>query len=227
MTVRLDDSVIKFPPYDMVRNGILAIGGNLSKEWLILAYTKGIFPFFNSDSDEISWWFPETRAVMEPGDMKVNKSLKKCINKKKFQIKADQNFSKVIKLCASTRRAYRGTWITENMIDAYCKLHQCNIAHSIEVYEDNNLVGGLYGIAIGKIFFGESMFHLKDNASKVAFYYLNKYLLEKKFDLIDCQFVNEHLLSLGAKVIDSDKFLKILNSAVAKNELDKKWNVNF
>ena len=113
------------------------------------------------------------------------------------------------------------------MIDAYCKLHQCNIAHSIEVYEDNNLVGGLYGIAIGKIFFGESMFHLKDNASKVAFYYLNKYLLEKKFDLIDCQFVNEHLLSLGAKVIDSDKFLKILNSAVAKNELDKKWNVNF
>ena len=227
MTVRLDDSVIKFPPYDMVRNGILAIGGNLSKEWLILAYTKGIFPFFNSDSDEISWWFPETRAVMEPGDMKVNKSLKKCINKKKFQIKADQNFSKVIKLCASTRRAYSGTWITENMIDAYCKLHQCNIAHSIEVYEDNNLVGGLYGIAIGKIFFGESMFHLKDNASKVAFYYLNKYLLEKKFDLIDCQFVNEHLLSLGAKVIDSDKFLKILNSAVAKNELDKKWNVNF
>jgi len=198
VTVRLDDSVIKFPPYDMVRNGILAIGGNLSKEWLILAYTKGIFPFFNSDSDEISWWFPETRAVMEPGDMKVNKSLKKCINKKKFQIKADQNFSKVIKLCASTRRAYRGTWITENMIDAYCKLHQCNIAHSIEV-----------------------------NASKVAFYYLNKYLLEKKFDLIDCQFVNEHLLSLGAKVIDSDKFLKILNSAVAKNELDKKWNVNF
>ena len=227
MTVRLDDSVIKFPPYDLATNGILAIGGNLSKEWLILAYTKGIFPFFNSDSDEISWWFPETRAVMEPGDMKVNKSLKKFINKKKFQIKADQNFSKVIKLCASTRRAYSGTWITENMIDAYCKLHQCNIAHSIEVYEDNNLVGGLYGIAIGKIFFGESMFHLKDNASKVAFYYLNKYLLEKKFDLIDCQFVNEHLLSLGAKVIDSDKFLKILNSAVAKNELDKKWNVNF
>ncbi len=227
MTVRLDDSVIKFPSYDLATNGILAIGGNLSKEWLILAYTKGIFPFFNSDSDEISWWFPETRAVMEPGDMKVNKSLKKCINKKKFQIKADQNFSKVIKLCASTRRAYSGTWITENMIDAYCKLHQCNIAHSIEVYEDNNLVGGLYGIAIGKIFFGESMFHLKDNASKVAFYYLNKYLLEKKFDLIDCQFVNEHLLSLGAKIIDSDKFLKILNSAVAKNELDKKWNVNF
>tara|TARA_Y100000816_G_C26103384_1_gene585441 strand:- start:1268 stop:1951 length:684 start_codon:yes stop_codon:yes gene_type:complete len=227
VTVRLDDSVIKFPSYDLATNGILAIGGNLSKEWLILAYTKGIFPFFNSDSDEISWWFPETRAVMEPGDMKVNKSLKKCINKKKFQIKADQNFSKVIKLCASTRRAYSGTWITENMIDAYCKLHQCNIAHSIEVYEDNNLVGGLYGIAIGKIFFGESMFHLKDNASKVAFYYLNKYLLEKKFDLIDCQFVNEHLLSLGAKIIDSDKFLKILNSAVAKNELDKKWNVNF
>ena len=139
MTVRLDDSVIKFPSYDLATNGILAIGGNLSKEWLILAYTKGIFPFFNSDSDEISWWFPETRAVMEPGDMKVNKSLKKCINKKKFQIKADQNFSKVIKLCASTRRAYSGTWITENMIDAYCKLHQCNIAHSIEVYEDNNL----------------------------------------------------------------------------------------
>ena len=195
MTVRLDDSVIEFPPYDLATNGILAIGGNLSKEWLILAYTKGIFPFFNSDSDEISWWFPESRAVMEPGDMKVNKSLKKCINKKKFQIKADQNFSKVIKLCASTRRAYSGTWITENMIDAYCKLHHFNIAHSIEVYEDNNLVGGLYGVAIGKIFFGESMFHLKDNASKVAFYYLNKYLLEKKFDLIDCQFVNEHLLS--------------------------------
>jgi len=207
----------------MAINGVLAIGGNLSVEWLTLAYSKGIFPFFNSDSDEIRWWFPETRAVMKPGTMRVNKSLKKYINKKNFQIKADQNFSEVINLCASTRSNHIGTWITKNMIDAYCKIHQTNIAHSIEVYEEGNLVGGLYGISIGKIFFGESMFHLKDNASKVAFYYLNKYLLKKNYDLIDCQFPNDHLLKLGAKVINCDEFITILNSNVIKDKTQKKW----
>ena len=226
MIFRLDNSKIEFPPYNMAINGVLAIGGNLSTEWLTLAYSKGIFPFFNSDSDEIRWWFPQTRAVMKPGIMRVNKSLKKYINKKKFQIKADQNFSKVINLCASTRNTNTGTWITKNMIDAYCKMHQLKIAHSIEVYEEGNLVGGLYGISIGKIFFGESMFHLQDNASKVAFYYLNKYLLENNFDLIDCQFVNDHLLRLGVKLINSDEFITILNSSVIKDVAPKIWCID-
>ena len=112
------------------------------------------------------------------------------------------------------------------MIDAYCKMHQLKIAHSIEVYEEGNLVGGLYGISIGKIFFGESMFHLQDNASKVAFYYLNKYLLENNFDLIDCQFVNDHLLRLGVKLINSDEFITILNSSVIKDVAPKIWCID-
>tara|TARA_B100001250_G_scaffold408950_1_gene432301 strand:+ start:2803 stop:3432 length:630 start_codon:yes stop_codon:yes gene_type:complete len=209
----------------MAINGVLAIGGDLSTEWLIHAYSKGIFPFFNSDLDEIRWWFPQQRAVMKPGCMRITKSLRKYIHKSKLKIKADKNFLKVIQLCASSRRDYGGTWITRNMVDAYCKLHDKNIAHSIEVYEEGALVGGLYGISIGKIFFGESMFHLKDNASKVAFYYLNKYLLDNNYDLIDCQFVNDHLLSLGAQAINSEEFLKILNSGVIKHEIPKKWTI--
>ena len=225
MIARLDSSNIQFPPYSMAQDGLLAVGGKLTSEWLIHAYSRGIFPWFNKDSEEIRWWYPEKRAIMIPGDMKVSKSLKKLLLKSKFEIKADTNFRKVMEFCASTRSMYVGTWITDNMIDAYCKLHDQNIAHSIEVYEEGVMIGGLYGISLGKIFCGESMFHLKNNASKVAYYYLNKYLLENNYDLVDCQFVNNHLLSLGACEIDGRHFLKLLNQGVKKGAQPNKWNI--
>jgi len=222
---RLDSSNIQFPPYDMAQNGLLAVGGNLSSEWLIHAYSKGIFPWFNNDSEEIRWWFPEKRAVMIPGDMRVSRSLAKFLSKSKLEIKADTNFRKVMELCASTRSMYVDTWITDNMITAYSKLHDQNIAHSIEVYEEGIMIGGLYGISVGKIFCGESMFHLKNNASKAAFYHLNQFLLENNFDLIDCQFVNNHLLSLGVIEIYSHSFIKLLNNGRKKGDRPSKWYI--
>lgn len=223
MIVKLDSSNIEFPPYDMAQDGLLAVGGNLTPEWLIHAYSKGIFPWFNNDSGLIRWWYPEKRAVMKPGEMKVSKRLAKILSNSKFEIKADKNFSKVIKLCASTRSMNVGTWITDNMINAYTRLHNLNIAHSIEVYEEGTMIGGLYGVSIGKIFSGESMFHLKSNASKVAFYHLNKYLLENNYDLIDCQFINNHLLSLGAREMDNQDFLRILKNGIKKDSQFDKW----
>lgn len=208
----------------MAQNGLLAVGGKLTPEWLIHAYSKGIFPWFNNDYEQIRWWYPKKRAVMKPGDMRVSKSLKKFLSNSKLEIKADKNFRKVMELCASTRSMYMGTWITDNMLTAYTKLHDQNIAHSIEVYEEGIMIGGLYGISIGKIFCGESMFHLKNNASKVAFYHLNKYLLEKNYDLIDCQFINNHLLSLGAIEISCDDFLKILDKGIKKDLQPNKWD---
>lgn len=210
----------------MAQDGLLAVGGKLTPEWLIHAYSKGIFPWFNNDYEQIRWWYPEKRAVMKPGDMRVSKSLKKFLSNSKLEIKADKNFRKVMELCASTRSMYTGTWITDNMLTAYTKLHDQNIAHSIEVYEEGIMIGGLYGISIGKIFCGESMFHLKNNASKVAFYHLNKYLLEKNYDLIDCQFINNHLLSLGAIEIPCDDFLKILDKGIKKDLQPNKWDIS-
>ena len=209
----------------MAQDGLLAVGGNLTPEWLIHAYSKGIFPWFNSDYEQIRWWYPEKRAVIRPGDMRVSKSLKKFLLNSKLEIKADKNFRKVMELCASTRSMNVGTWITDNMVTAYTKLHDQNIAHSIEVYEEGIMIGGLYGISIGKIFCGESMFHLKNNASKAAFYHLNKYLLKNNYDLIDCQFVNNHLLSLGARELDSHDFLKILDKGIKKDFQPNKWDI--
>jgi leucyl/phenylalanyl-tRNA--protein transferase len=209
----------------MAQDGLLAVGGDLTPEWLIHAYSKGIFPWFNNDYEQIRWWYPEKRAVIRPGDMRVSKSLKKFLLNSKLEIKADKNFRKVMELCASTRSMNVGTWITDNMVTAYTKLHDQNIAHSIEVYEEGIMIGGLYGISIGKIFCGESMFHLKNNASKAAFYHLNKYLLKNNYDLIDCQFVNNHLLSLGVREIDSHDFLKILDKGIKKDFQPNKWDI--
>jgi len=225
LITKLDSSNIEFPPYDMAQDGLLAVGGNLTPEWLIHAYSKGIFPWFNNDYEQIRWWYPEKRAVMRPGDMRVSKSLKKILSNSKLEIKADKNFRKVMELCASTRSMNVGTWITDNMVTAYTKLHDQNIAHSIEVYEEGIMIGGLYGVSIGKIFCGESMFHLKNNASKVAFYHLNMYLLKNNYDLIDCQFVNNHLLSLGAREIHSHDFLKILDKGIKKDFDPNKWDI--
>ena len=209
MIVRLNDSVVEFPPYHMALNepdGLIAVGAKLSPEWLIAAYRNGIFPWFNDDNDEILWWCPSNRAVMVPGEMKISKSLKKTLRSGKFEIKADYNFIEIINLCASSRNL-DDTWITKNMIEAYCKLYELGISHSIGVYEEGKLVGGLYGISIGKLFCGESMFHLSRDASKVAFHSLQKYLKEHDYDLIDCQIMNPHLKSLGVHSITREEFL--------------------
>ena len=157
--------------------------------------------------------------------MRVPRSLRKTIRNHNFEIKADQRFKEVIRQCAITRRAENGTWITEQMIRAYCLLHDLGFAHSIEVYEEEKLIGGLYGLAIGKIFAGESMFHLKRDASKLAFYYLNEYLITQNYTLIDCQIMNPHLSSLGAYEMPRDQFLDRIQKNNALNTNQGKWLV--
>ena len=226
MIVRLTDEVVAFPDGRNASNdpdGLLAIGGKLTPEWLLTAYRQGIFPWFNDDKAEALWWCPAQRAVINPGEMRVPRSLRKTIRNHNFEIKADQRFKEVIRLCAITRRAENGTWITEQMIRAFCLLHELGFAHSIEVYEEEKLVGGLYGLAIGKIFAGESMFHLKRDASKLAFYYLNEYLITQNYTLIDCQIMNPHLSSLGAYEMSRDEFLDRIEKNNALDTDHGKW----
>lgn len=223
MVFRLGDENI-FPHPDYAEDdGLLAIGGDLSPERLIQAYASGIFPWFNS-GDPILWWSPNPRPVFTPGEMKVSKSLRQSIKKKNYQVKYDHAFGKVLELCAKTlRNGESGTWLTKPMRGAYQKLHEMGIAHSVEIWENDIMVGGLYGVALGRAFFGESMFHLKPDASKVAFYYLDYVLKEKDFHFIDGQVVTEHLLSLGAKEVKRDDFLKMLSRALEEPTIIGHW----
>jgi leucyl/phenylalanyl-tRNA--protein transferase len=226
MVVRLKDNEVAFPPCNMALtdpDGLLAIGGKLNPEWLITAYKNGIFPWFSGDDTEILWWSPTERAVMIPGEMKVSKSLQKTLRTRKYKIKADRDFKEIINQCATNRNLNSDTWITVDMIEAYCELHYLGLSHCIGVYEDKELVGGLYGVAIGGIFCGESMFHLTRDASKIAFYFLNQYLKKQKYDLIDCQIMNPHLQSLGAYTISRDEFLIKLKVNTIEETNTKKW----
>lgn len=191
-------------------DGLLAVGGNLHPQRLLLAYSKGIFPWYNHDQP-ILWWSPNPRAVLYPHKLKVSRSLRKQINKACFVITADKAFHQVIRMCAEPRAKQQETWITQEMEQAYLHLHQLGFAHSIECWQEQDLVGGLYGIAIGKVFFGESMFSRTGNASKVAFYYLIEQLKRWQFQLVDCQVASEHLSSLGAENIRREQFLQILD----------------
>lgn len=203
-----------FPnPENSTEDGLLAIGGDLSVERLMLAYNSGIFPWFEDDQP-ILWWSPDPRMVLFPEKFKVSKSLRKTLNSKKFKITFNQNFADVIKYCANaTRKGQTGTWITQEMQKAYIALHKAGLAISIEVWEDDKLVGGLYGINLPqkKVFCGESMFSLVSDASKVAFYQLSEYVKSKNYKFIDCQIYNEHLESLGAEEIDRLTFLSYLS----------------
>ena len=200
-----------FPPVEeSSHEGVLAIGGDLSTERLLLAYTNGIFPWFEA-GEPILWWAPSERMVVNPQDYKVKKSLRNILNQNLFKITFNQDFEAVIKNCQQVNRAgQQGTWITNDMIEAYCKLHQEGHAMSIEVWQDDNLVGGLYGIDLGSVFCGESMFSKVSNASKVAFIKLIEYLKENNYRLLDCQVHNDHLEKLGAFEITRDAFMKIL-----------------
>jgi len=202
-----------FPnPTEATPDGLLAIGGDLSVERLLLAYNSGIFPWFE-DNQPILWWSPDPRMVLFPKKFKVSKSLRKTLKSGKFKVTFNQNFAEVIRNCATVlRKGQAGTWITQEMQQAYMALHKAGHAISIEIWEDDNLVGGLYGIDLPqkKVFCGESMFSLMNDASKVAFYHLSEYIKTKDYKFIDCQVYNEHLESLGAEEIGREEFFELL-----------------
>lgn len=201
-----------FPPAsDTHSSGIIAVGGDLSVERLLLAYQNGIFPWYD-DSEPITWWCPEYRMVVVPKEFKPSKSVRNILNRGIFDITFNQNFEEVIRNCQTIKRnGQQGTWINDEIVEAYTKLHNLGYAKSVEVWQNGQLVGGLYGVDLGnKIFCGESMFSRVSNASKVAFTWLNKYLKEENYLLLDCQIYNEHLESLGAFEIEREMFLKIL-----------------
>jgi leucyl/phenylalanyl-tRNA--protein transferase len=204
-----------FPdPNDADDEGLLCYGADLSPNRIMSAYRSGIFPWFN-ESDPILWWSPNPRLILNLDDFKVSKSLKKTINKNIFEVKFDINFAQTMIECAKIKREGQdGTWINEAMIEAYCKLFDLGFAHSFESYYNGELVGGGYGVVLGNIFCGESMFAKKTDASKVALYYLVKHLKKQGFELIDCQIPTPHLISLGAKIIQRDKFLKLVQKSL-------------
>lgn len=203
-----------FPPAQFAReDGLLAVGGDLSVTRLKEAYEKGIFPWFAKD-DPILWWSPDPRMVLMPSEFKASKSLKKIIKSGMFTVTFNKAFNEVITKCAFIKRNQQeGTWITTDMLDSYCELHQQGLAKSVEVWKDEVLVGGLYGVDLPKkaVFCGESMFSEVSNASKVALYALSEHLEAQKYRLIDCQIYNDHLASLGAKEIPRSEFLTYLD----------------
>jgi leucyl/phenylalanyl-tRNA--protein transferase len=204
-----------FPPVDEASyEGILAVGGDLSVERLLLAYKSGIFPWF-SDDEPILWWSPSERMVVVPKLYKVSKSIRNLINQNKFKVTFNQNFSEVIRNCQQIeRQGQEGTWITEDIITSYTKLHEMGIVKSVEVWQNDELVGGLYGVDLGHVFCGESMFSKVSNASKIAFVWLVNYLKENNYLLLDCQVHNDHLERLGAFEISRDTFMRVLKSTV-------------
>ena len=196
-------------------DGLLAAGGDLTPQWLVEAYARGIFPWFERDDGPICWWSPAKRAVVRPGAMRVTRSLSKRIRNGGFSVSFDGCFETVVEACARSRATSLGTWITPRMQDAYQELHRCGIAHSVEIWQSEALVGGLYGVSLGSMFFGESMFSVQPDASKVAFYHLNQRLQDWEFTLLDCQMMTSHLASLGAEPMARTDFLDLL----AQNDL--------
>ncbi len=211
--MHLISDALYFPPvFEASSEGILAVGGDLSSERLLLAYKSGIFPWFNP-GEQILWWAPKSRMVLYFDELIVSKSMRNILNRNTFKVTFNQNFSEVILNCSLIKReGQRGTWISQEMIKAYCKLNELGIAKSVEVWQNNELVGGLYGIDLGFIFCGESMFSRVSNASKVAFISLVNHLKNENYKLLDCQVYNEHLNSLGCREIDRDDFMKLLNA---------------
>ena len=222
----LDENKVQFPPTSLALdepNGLLAVGGALTKDWLIHAYSKGIFPWFN-EGDPILWWTPNPRSVLFIGDLKISKSMAKLIRQQKFTVTFDEAFEQVIQHCATINRPDQdGTWIIEEMLNSYNELHQQGIAHSVEIWLEEELVGGLYGVAIGKVFFGESMFSKVSNASKIALISLTKKLQKWGFRLIDTQVETPHLNSLGATLISRKEFETIILKDTLKGFTPQKW----
>jgi leucyl/phenylalanyl-tRNA--protein transferase len=224
----LDPNQLWFPPADEALedpDGLLALGGDLHPDRLLLAYRNGIFPWF-SDDQPILWWSPDPRCVLPPDEIHISRSLRRTLNQQTFSITADQCFSRVIRLCASTRA--EGTWITDYMMAAYGHLHRLGYAHSIEAWNRNGeLAGGMYGLAIGRCFFGESMFSLETNASKVLMVHLARQLTEWGYQLMDCQVESDHLLTMGARSIPRAEFLSILRASVDRKPGTSDWHLTW
>lgn len=214
-----EDELIFPSPHLANEDGILAVGGDLSPERLLLAYRHGIFPWYNP-GEPILWWSPDPRFVLYPSELRISKSMRPYFNQQKFAVTYDQAFPEVMKACQvrtaekERRRRAIGSWITRDMLQAYIQLHEMGYAHSVEVWEEDQLVGGLYGLAIGRIFFGESMFTKVSNASKFGFIHLVQKLEADGFALIDCQQETRHLASLGARSIPRKTFLEELGKYI-------------
>jgi len=202
-----------FPPVDEASiEGVLAVGGDLSVERLLLAYRNGIFPWFNED-EPILWWSPPERMVVSPAIYKVSKSIRNLLNQNKFSVTFNKNFKEVILGCQQIDRpGQNGTWLSDDFVESYTKLNEMGIAKSVEVWQDNQLVGGLYGVDLGHVFCGESMFSKVPNASKIGFVTLINYLKENHYKLLDCQVHNDHLEKLGAFEVSRKTFMKVLKS---------------
>jgi len=219
----LDDSLVFPDPMMAEETGFLAVGGDLSSKRLLLAYKTGIFPWF-SEGDPIMWFSPDPRLIIFLDNLHVSSKLKKVIRANIFEVRFDTSFEAVIKRCALTdRRGQDGTWITDDMIQAYVRLHNEGYAHSVETFYDGQLVGGLYGVSLGGVFFGESMFFEMSNASKVALYYLVEKLKSWNFDFIDSQVPNNHMKSLGGVEVKRAKFLELLKNSLRKNSNIGDW----
>ncbi len=207
---------ISFPPVERALrspNGLLAAGGDLSVPRLLEAYRHGIFPWFN-EGEPILWWSPDPRMVLFPAEFKVSRSLGKTLRKGAYEVRCDTAFEQVMRACAAPRDGHAGTWIHEDMITAYCSLHELGYAHSVETWVDGELAGGLYGMAVGRMFYGESMFSRRTDASKIALAHLARQLERWEFGMIDCQMNTPHLASLGAREIPRTEFLERLGRLV-------------
>lgn len=222
------DQYFPFPPVEQAdEDGFLASGGNLSPGMILSAYRQGIFPWYNPEEEPL-WWSPDPRFVLYPSKLHISSSMKKFLKKNPFRVTLDQAFGQVMEACRSIRRPkQRGTWIGDEIVDGYTQLHQLGFAHSVEVWQDTTLVGGLYGIQLGRIFFGESMFSKVDNASKTGFLTLVPFLVQyHRVELIDCQVRTEHLVSLGAQAISRTQFLSHLDLWVDFPGNPAPWNTN-
>lgn len=214
-----------FPPAASFRgDGLVAIGGDLSPDRLLLAYERGIFPW-SSPEDPLLWWSPDPRAMVRTREVKISKSMRSVLNGQKFTVTLDRDFDAVIRGCAD--RPEEGTWITEEFIHSYGMLHAMGFAHSVEAWDNTGtLAGGLYGVSLGNMFFGESMFSRVSNASKVAFITLAQYLCDRGFEWIDCQIMNPHLATLGAIHVDRSSFLTALEAAMQHPTLRGPWQID-
>jgi len=214
-----------FPPLEdalVEPNGLLAAGGDLSPERLIEAYRSGIFPWFN-ENEPILWWSPDPRMVLFPSELRISRSLNKILRNSNYEVRVDSAFSQVIQACAAPRKGQSGTWIHSDMVSAYTELHEMGLAHSVETWVGGELIGGLYGIAQGKMFFGESMFSRIHDASKIAFVHLVKQLEQWNFNMIDCQMRTAHLASFGAREIPRKEFSQRLKELVNYPNQIEKW----
>jgi len=221
--VTLLDETLNFPAIEEAWEGLIAIGGDLQEARLIAAYENGIFPWYG-ENDPILWWAPEIRSVLYLEELKVSKSMRNVLNRRTFEVRIDTAFEHVIRNCADIRKSNEGTWISEEIVQAYLRLHNLGLAHSFECWQGEQLVGGLYGVSIGRMFFGESMFSLVSNASKVAFIHLVEWAKLHHFGPIDCQISNPHLKSLGAREISRKAYMAMLRTHLSAGKtIRKSW----